>query len=339
MSKKDFYQILGVDKSASGDEIKKAYRKLAMQYHPDKNPNNKKAEEKFKEATEAYEVLSDGDKRKSYDQYGHAGVDGNPFAGGGNPFSNAGFSGARTRGFGGGAGGFGAGADPFQDIFGDVFGDMFGQTAARGGARSTGARSSSMRGSDLKYTLTISLEDAAVGCERVISFARQIGAKEENAKLSVTIPAGVKDGQRLKLSGEGDKPSSGGAGDLYVVVALQEHLLFRREDSDVVLDLPIAYTDAILGKNVEIPTLFGKAEIKIPPGTHSGQNFRLKSKGFPKLGGAGSGDMLVRVIVDTPSKTNSRQKELLEELQRYNEETPLVKSYNEKLQNVMRSRK
>jgi molecular chaperone DnaJ len=340
VSKKDFYQVLGVGKSASGDEIKKAYRKLAMQYHPDKNPNNKKAEEKFKEATEAYEVLSDGDKRKSYDQFGHAGVDGNPFAGG-NPFGNSGFGGARARGFGGTAGGFGAGADPFQDIFGDVFGDMFGQTAGRSarGAGARGSAGSAMRGSDLKYTLTISLEDAAVGCERVISFVRQIGAKEENAKLSVSIPAGVKEGQRLKLSGEGDKPSSGGAGDLYVVVSLQEHLLFRREESDVILDLPVSYTDAILGKNVEIPTLFGKAEIKIPPGTHSGQNFRLKSKGFPKLGSTGSGDMLVRVIVDTPSKTNLRQKELLEELQRYNEETPLVKSYNEKLQNVLRSRR
>lgn len=329
MSKKDFYQILGVSKSASGEEIKKSYRKLAMQYHPDKNPNNKKAEEKFKEATEAYEVLSDEEKRRTYDQFGHAGLNGgNPFAGGG---------------FGGGArssrGPFGAGGpDPFQDIFGDMFGDIFNQPGARsrGGF---GGRASPPRGSDLKYTLSISLEDAAVGCEKIVSFMRQIGSKEENAKLSVTVPAGVREGQRLKLSGEGDRPSSGQPGDLYVVVSLQEHLLFRREENDVILDLPIPYTEAILGRNIEIPTLFGKAEIRIPPGTHSGQNFRLKSKGFPRLGSTGSGDMLVRVIVDTPPKVSTRQKELLEELHRYAEETPLVKSYNEKLQSVLKGRK
>ncbi|MBY0553302.1 DnaJ domain-containing protein [bacterium] len=331
MSKKDFYQLLGVTKSSTPDEIKKAYRKLAMQYHPDKNPNNKKAEDKFKEISEAYEVLSDEKKKQAYDQYGHAGLGDNPFAGG-NPFGG-GFGGARSRS--------GGGPDPFQDIFGDVFGDIFNQTGGR--SRSTGggfggARQQS-RGSDLKYTLNITFEEAAVGCEKLLSFARQIGAKEENAKLSVTVPAGVKEGQRLKLSGEGDKPSSQPAGDLYVIIDLQEHLLFRREEADVILDLPVSYTDAILGKNVEIPTLFGKAEIKIPAGTHSGQNFRLKSKGFPRLGATGSGDMLVRVIVDTPSKTNSRQKELLEELSRYNEETPLVKSYTEKLQTVLRNRK
>lgn len=318
MTKKDFYQLLGVSRTATQDEIKKAYRKLAMQYHPDKNPNNKKAEEKFKEVSEAYETLSDEQKRQTYDQFGHAGAGGNPFAGG------------RPRGGPGGP-------DPFQDIFGDVFGDIFSQTQprSRGGA---GARQQH-RGSDLKYTLSISFEEAAVGCEKLVSFSRQAGAKEEMAKLSVSVPAGVKDGQRLKLSGEGDKPSSGPAGDLYVIINLQDHLLFRRDEADVILDLPVSYPDAILGKSIEIPTLFGKAEIKIPPGTHSGQNFRLKSKGFPRLGATGSGDMLVRVVVDTPTKINSRQKELIEELSRYNEETPLVKSYNEKLQTVLRTRK
>lgn len=328
MSKKDFYQLLGVTRTSTPEEIKKAYRKLAMQYHPDKNPNNKKAEEKFKEVTEAYETLSDEQKRHAYDQYGHAGVanGGNPFAGGG--FGAGGFGGARTRG---------GGPDPFQDIFGDVFGDIFNQSQqrSRGGASARGPS----RGSDLKYTLTITFEEAALGCEKVVSFSRQLGSKEELAKLSVTVPAGVKDGQRLKLSAEGDKPSSGLAGDLYVIVALQDHMLFRRDGDDVILDLPVVYTDAILGKSLEIPTLFGKAEIKIPPGTHSGQNFRLKSKGFPRLGGTGSGDMLVRVIVDAPEKTNARQKELLEELSRYNDETPLVKNYNDKLQSLLRSRK
>lgn len=330
MSKKDFYQLLGVSRTATPEEIKKAYRKLAMQYHPDKNPNNKKAEEKFKEISEAYEVLSDDQKRQAYDQFGHAGADG--FRQGANPFGGGfeGFGGARAhRGAGG--------PDAFSDIFGDMFGDIFSQAQqGRGGASSSRGKS---RGSDLKYTLTVTFEEAAVGTEKIVSFMRQIGAKEERAKLSVTVPAGVSDGQRLKLTGEGDRPSSSVAGDLYVVIALEDHLLFRRDENDVILDLPVAYTDAILGKTVEIPTLFGKAEIKIPPGTHSGQNFRLKSKGFPRLGSTGSGDMLVRIVLDAPAKVNARQKELLEELARYKDETPLVKSYNEKLQTVLRSRK
>lgn len=334
MSKKDFYQLLGVSKTATADEIKKAYRKLAMQHHPDKNEGNKKAEEKFKEISEAYETLSDDKKRQNYDQFGHAGVGGNPFAGagGGNPFGG-GFGGARSGG--------GAGADPFQDIFGDVFGDIFGQAGgARGGAgRARPGSRGPVRGSDLRYTLNITFEEAALGCEKMVSFMRQIGPREETAKLSVTVPAGVKESQRLKLSGEGDKPAQGVAGDLFVIIELQDHLLFKRDEFDVVLDLPVTYTDAILGTTVEIPTLFGKAEIKVPPGTHSGQVFRLKSKGFPKLGATGSGDMLVRVTVDTPAKVNSRQKEILEELHRYNEETPLVKSYNDRLQTVLRTRK
>ena len=325
MSKKDYYQLLGVSRSATADEIKKAYRKLAMIHHPDKNQGHKKSEEKFKELSEAYDVLGDEKKRANYDQFGHTDASGNPFGPGG-------FGG----GFGGGArprGGAGPGPDAYQDIFGDMFGDIFSQTSSRRTSRGP------QRGSDLKYTMSITLEEAAVGTEKVVSFARQVGSREENAKLSVTVPAGVKEGQRLKLNGEGDKPTSGAAGDLYVIIDLQEHSLFRRDESDVILDLPVSYTDAILGKTVEIPTLFGKAEIRIPPGTHSGQNFRLKSKGFPRIGATGSGDMLVRIIVDTPEKTNTRQKELLEELQRYNEETPLVKNYNEKLKTVLRNRK
>lgn len=330
MAKKDFYQLLGVSKTATPEEIKKAYRKLAMQHHPDKNQGNKKSEEKFKEFSEAYEVLSDKEKRQAYDQFGHAGVGGNPFGAGPGP------GGGRSSG----------GQDPFQDIFGDVFGDIFGPGSRQGGpfggtyssGRTRGSRAQA-RGSDLRYTLSITFEEAASGCEKMISFVRQVGAREESAKLSVTVPAGVKEGQRLKLSGEGDKPAGGSAGDLFVIIDLQDHALFKREEFDVTLDLPVSYTDAILGTTAEIPTLYGKAEIKIPAGTHTGQTFRLKNKGFVRLGGLGSGDMLVRVIVDTPSKINVRQKEILEELHRYNEETPLVKSYQEKLQTVLRGRK
>lgn len=334
MSKKDFYQTLGVTKSSSPEEIKKAYRKLAMQYHPDKNQGNKKAEEKFKEISEAYEVLSDAEKKKNYDMFGHAGVNGNPFGAGG------GAQGGNPFGRGGGnpfGGGFGQ-AD-INDLFGDIFGEAFGGGGARTRSSSSSQRSSSRKGADLRYTLSITFEEAATGTEKVISFVRQVGNKEEAAKLSVTVPAGVKEGQRLKLSEEGDKPSSGSAGDLYVIINLQEHLLFKREEADVMLDLPVKYTEAILGTEIEIPTLTGKAQIKIPAGIYSGQVLRLKGKGFPRIGGIGNGDMLVRLLVDTPQKTNSRQKELLEELNRYAEETPLVKTYKEKLENLLRSRK
>ena len=329
MSKKDFYQLLGVTKSSSADEIKKAYRKLAMQYHPDKNPGNKAAEEKFKEVSEAYEVLSDPEKKKSYDQFGHAGMGGNPFGGGpgGNPFGR------------GGGNPFG-GAD-INDLFGDMFGDVFGGGAGRRSNPfgASGGRARQQKGSDLRYTLSITLEEAAAGCEKIISFMRQVGSKEEAAKLSVSVPAGVKDGQRLKLSEEGDKPSSGPAGDLYVIIALQEHLLFKREENDVILDLPVKYTDAILGAEVEIPTLTGKAQIKIPAGIYSGQVLRLKGKGFTKIGALGSGDMLVRLIIDTPQKINTRQKEIIEELHKYSDETPLVKNYKDKLDSLLRTRK
>lgn len=337
MAKKDFYQVLGVSKSATPEEMKKAYRKLAMEHHPDKNQGNKKAEEKFKEISEAYETLSDEKKRATYDQFGHAGANGNPFGGGGgNPFGQGG------NPFGG-AGGFGGQqSGDFNDIFGDVFGDIFSGQGGRPGAgrgRQQQRSRPPVRGSDLRYTLNTTFEEAATGTEKTVSFMRQKGSKEESAKLSVSVPAGVKEGQRLKLAGEGDHPASGEAGDLYVIIALQNHLLFKREEFDVVLDLPVSYTDAILGTMVEIPTLFGKAEIKVPPGTHSGQTFRLKGKGFPKLGASGAGDMLVRVLVDTPAQVNTRQKEILEELQRYKEETPLVKSYQDKLNTVLKARK
>lgn len=337
MSKKDFYSLLNVSRSATADEIKKSYRKLAMQYHPDKNPGDKKAEEKFKEFSEAYEVLSDPKKREMYDQFGHAGTQGG-FGGAGGPFGGAGGFG----GFGGTGGGAGPGQDPFQDIFGDVFSEIFG---ARGhgpgaGAGTGGPRRRQAKGSDLRYSLNISFEESALGTEKVISFVRQRTGKDETAKLSVNVPAGVKEDQRLKLAGEGDtSPGGGPAGDLYVIIKVQEHPLFKRQDNDISMDLPVTYTDAILGTSVEIPTLTGKAMIRIPPGTHTGQIFRLKGKGFPKIGGFGSGDMLVRLIVDTPEKISARQKELLEELSKAGEETPLVRAFKEKVVNIMRNKK
>ncbi|WII73056.1 DnaJ C-terminal domain-containing protein [Bdellovibrio sp. 22V] len=336
MAKKDFYSILGVSRSASAEEIKKAYRKLAMQFHPDKNPGDKKAEEKFKEISEAYDVLSDQKKRDMYDQFGHAGSQG--FGGAGGPFGGAGGFG----GFGGGAGGagHGQGGDPFQDIFGDVFSEIFGARGGPGAAGARGGRRQQAKGTDLRYTLNISFEESALGTEKVISFMRQRSGKEESAKLSVNVPAGVKEGQRLKLAGEGDSTSgAGSAGDLYVIINIQDHPLFKRNENDVTLDLPIMYTDAILGTNIEVPTLTGKAMIRIPPGTHSGQTFRLKGKGFPKLGGFGSGDMLVKVVVDTPHHLSSRQKELIEELSKSAETTPLVKAFQDKVSQLMRNRK
>ncbi|MFP5518399.1 MAG: DnaJ C-terminal domain-containing protein [Bdellovibrionia bacterium] len=322
MSKKDFYSILGVSRSASEDEIKKAYRKLAMQYHPDKNPGNKTAEEKFKEITEAYETLSDPKKRDLYNQFGHAGS--NPGFGGGNPF--------------GGGGNYSSQNDSFQDIFGDVFSDFF---AGRAGSQSGGFRQKRpKKGADLRYTLNISFEESALGCEKLISFVRRRGSKDDSAKLSVNVPAGVKNSQRLKLSGEGDQESGQSQpGDLYVIINVQDHSLFKREEYDILLDLPVSYVDAILGTEVEVPTITGKALIKIPPGTHTGQIFRLKGKGFPKVVGAGSGDMLVNVLVDTPDKLSSKSKDLLEQLKKEGVETPLVKQFKEKVSQLLRTRK
>ncbi len=324
-AKQDFYLLLGVSRSATEDEIKKAYRKLAIQFHPDRNPDDKKAEEKFKEITEAYETLGDAKKREMYDKFGHT-QGGNPFAGGGNPFGGGGFGRGGFQGGGGSAGG-----DPFQDIFGDVFSEVFGAT--RGGAQSR-QRQKNQKGADLRYTLSISLEEAAAGCEKVISFLRHSGTKEENAKLSVTVPAGVKENQKLKLTGEGDASNAGASGDLYVIIQIQDHLLFKREENDILLELPVSYIDAILGTSLEIPTLSGRVLIKIPPGTHTGQSLRLKNKGLPKIGGFGSGDMLIKVLVDTPQEISAVEKELLNKLSQSASETPLIKEYKEKVQKL-----
>jgi len=328
LAKKDYYATLNVARNASSDEIKKAYRKLAMKFHPDKNPGDKKSEETFKEITEAYEILSDTKKREMYDQFG--------FSGAGAGYAGAGAGGPGGFGGGGGFGGFQQGnPEDFQDIFGDIFGDVFG---GRGGFRGGGARK--QKGADLRYTLNISFEESALGGDKTISFIRQRAGKEDSARLSVKVPAGVKQGQRLKLAGEGDGgPNGGNPGDLYVIINVQEHALFQREDDDVLIDVPANYVDAILGSEIEIPTLTGRVALKIPAGTHSGQIFRLKGKGFPKSGGFGSGDMRIRILVDTPANLSGKQKELLQEIAKSADETPMVKSFKEKMNQMMRNRK
>ncbi len=328
MSKKDFYSTLGVSRSADADEIKKSYRKLAMKFHPDKNPGDKKSEDKFKEITEAYEVLGDTKKRELYDQFGFAGANQGFGGGAGGPGPGAGFGGS-----------YSGGQEGFNDLFGDIFGDIFGAGGGRPGTGGPRAQRR-QRGADLRYTLNIAMEEAALGAERTIAFVRSRNNREENAKLSVKIPAGVAQGQRLKLANEGDGSQMGGpSGDLYVIINIQEHSLFKREEDDVLLDLPIAYTEAILGIMAEVPTLTNKISLKIPPGTHSGQVFRIKGKGFPKMGGFGTGDMLVRVIVDIPMNVSGRQKELVEELSKAPSETPLVKAFKEKVQQAMKNKR
>lgn len=345
-NKRDYYEVLGVKRNATPDELKKAYRKLAVQFHPDKNQGDKKSEERFKEASEAYEVLSDEKKRQQYDQFGHgfaafsgagagAGA-GGPFRGG-NPFGGGGFGGFEDQTFSG----FGSsGPESFQDIFGDIFGEAFRGGGTRGPrpGDSAGPRGGTRsRGADLRYTITITFEEAATGSEKTISFVRQRGGREETAKLAITIPSGVKPGQRLKLRGEGDAPPAGSQmGDLYVIVNVAEHPLFKRVENDVHLELPLNFADAVNGVVVEIPTLTGKASLRIPAGTPSGQIFRLKGKGFPAVGqgGAAMGDLLVKVLIDVPRDLTDDQRELLKQFAASVKPGPLVKAFQDKVDRI-----
>lgn len=339
-SKRDYYEVLGVARTASSEELKKAYRRLALKYHPDKNPGDKKAEDAFKEITEAYDVLQDPQKRQSYDQFGHFGAQAGFRPGGPNPFDGFG-----ARGSPFGAGGFegfgspGAGAGPegFQDIFGDIFGEIF--SGGRKGPSPGGARSRG-RGADLRYTLNVSFEEAAAGAEKTISFVRQREKKEETARLAVSVPAGVKTGQRLKLRGEGDSGSGGAqSGDLYVVINVQDHPLFKRIENDVQFDLPLTFVDAALGVSVEIPTLTGRASLRVPPGTPSGQIFRLKGKGFAGAGSPAAGDMLVRIVIDVPRELTDEQRESLRRQGPVLRGSPLIKAYEEKVERLLRPKK
>ena len=305
--KKDYYSILGVKKNSTDDEIKKAYRKLAMQFHPDKNPGDKKAEEKFKEATEAYDILSDPKKRANFDQFG-------------DPDAMGGFY-QRSHGS--------ASGPEFQDAFGDLFGDLF-----RGG----GARRP-RKGADLRYTLRISLEEAAKGVDKIIHFMRQRSGISTEAKLSVKVPSGVKNEQKLRLSGEGDDLGPGSTpGDLFVVMDIQEHPLFKLEGDDVMLELPITFVQALSVTEIEIPTLTSKILVKIPPGSTSGTILRIKNKGFPNAGGFSSGDMRVRLLVDMPSKISASEKKLIDEMAKTWGDTPKVKEFKDKVQQVLNMR-
>lgn len=354
-TKRDYYEVLGVDKNADAQAIKKAYRKLAMQYHPDRNPDNKEAEEKFKEINEAYEVLSDDTKRQTYDQFGHEGVNGQ----GG--FGGQGFGG---QGFGG-----------FEDIFGDMFGDIFGGGFGGGRARRRGPE----RGADIKHTVNISFEEAAFGKKVSVKINRseecdechgtgakagtgrktcptcngagevrtvqrtpfgniassrpctacdgegeiidspctKCGGKGNTRKvktIEVDIPAGIDDGQMIKLSGQGEVGSKGGPrGDLYIVINVKPHSLFTRDGNDVYFEMPITFAQAALGDEIEVPTLDGKVKYTVPEGTQTGTVFRLREKGIPRLRSSSRGDQYVKVIVDTPKKLNETQKELLRE--------------------------
>lgn len=371
MAKRDFYEVLGVAKNASEEEIKKAYRKLAMKHHPDRNPDSKTAEGKFKEVKEAYEMLSDAQKRDAYDRYGHAGVDPNMGGGGG-----------------------GAGAGGFGDAFGDIFGDIFG-SGARGGR---GAGPQVYRGADLRYNLEITLEQAAHGfdttirvpswdtCETCHGSGAKAGTSpttcstcgghgqvrmqqgffsiqqtcpkchgtgktitdpcppcggagkiKRNKTLEVKIPAGIDEGMRIRSSGNGEPGTNGGpAGDLYVEVHIKQHAVFQRDGDDLHCEIPISFTKAALGGDIEVPTLSGKASFSIPEGTQSGKTFRLRSKGIKGVRSGYAGDLFCHVVIETPVKLTEAQKSSLREFERLTSEggakhSPQSKSWMDKV--------
>jgi molecular chaperone DnaJ len=359
MAKRDYYEVLGVAKSASADEIKKAYRKVAMQFHPDRNPGDKAAEEKFKEAAEAYEVLSDQEKKAQYDRFGHAGLN-------------------NRGGFGGGQG---MNMDDIFSNFGDIFGDdIFGSFFGGGGARQRGGKARGTRGSNLRIKLKMNYEEIAKGANKTVKVKKYTscttcsgsGAKDKNSvqncstcngtgqvrkvtstflgqmqtvgtcptcngegstitnkctsckgegrvyteeTINIDIPAGVQDGMQLSLSGKGNIGERGGSsGDLIVLIEEESHPELQRDNLNVIYDMHVSIPDAIFGSNVEVPTIDGRAKIKIPPGTQSGKIFRLKGKGFPSINSYERGDQLIHVNVWTPQELSNEEKEMMERL-------------------------
>lgn len=290
MSKRDYYEVLGVPKNASDDEIKKAYRKLAIKYHPDKNPGNKEAEEKFKEISEAHEVLSDKQKRARYDQFGHAGVGGN--ASGGNPFQNGNFN------FNGQSFNFDFGGGGFEDILGSLFG--FGGRGRR-----------PSRGADLQINVTISFEEAIFGTTKEVA--------SEGKSFKIKIPAGIDDGMSIRLAGKGgEAPNGGSRGDLYIQVRVKPHKHLTREGSIILSETSVPMVDAALGTEIDVETVDGIVRMKIPAGTQSGTPFKLSGHGVPLMNANGDrGPHIVTVLVETPRNLSRRQKELLEEFRGY----------------------
>jgi curved DNA-binding protein len=340
MAKRDYYDILGVSKTASQDEIKKAHRKLVRQYHPDVNKNNKAAEEKFKEAQEAYDVLSDAEKRKKYDQFGHAGLGaGDPGAYNGDPFEAFRRAGAGARAGGGGGGGRGASGwragpnvtvedfDPsdfanagdFSSIFEQLFGARGGMGGAAGGAgtraggtrggRARAAHAEPARGADIEHPVTIMFEQAARG----VTLPLQISRDGKIETIDVKIPPGVKDGSRIRIRGRGQQTHGGEAGDLYIVTAVRSHEYFRRDGLDILLDVPLSLYEALLGTKVTVPTLDGPVTITIPPGTSSGAKLRVKGRGVFR--GEEKGDQLNVVKIVVPKGIDEEDKQLLGKLQ------------------------
>ena len=289
MSKRDYYEVLGVEKNASDDEIKKAYRKLAIKYHPDKNPGNKEAEEKFKEASEAYEVLSDKQKRSRYDQFGHAGVGGNGGFSGGNPFEGGNFN------FNGANFNFDFGGGGLDDILGSLFG--FGGRSRR-----------PSRGADYETQTTISFEEAVFGVTKKVS------DPSSGKTFKIKIPAGIDDGMAIRLSGKGgEAPAGGTRGDLYVRVRVKPDKKLTREGNIILSEEVVSMADAALGTEIDVKTVDGTVRMKIPAGTQSGTPFRLSGHGIPFRADGDRGPHIVTIIVETPKNLSKKQKELLEE--------------------------